>query len=52
MTATHPATLTPLFFTAAIGVIYYRRIRRQFGRQPYQPKRAMARTVFLMLVLC
>jgi len=52
MTATHPATLTPLFFTAAIGLVYYRRIRRQFGRQPYQPKRAMARTVFLVLVLC
>jgi len=52
MTATHPATLTPLLFAAVIGVVYYRRIRRQFGRQPYQPKRAMARTVLLMLVLC
>lgn len=52
MTAVHPSTLTPLFFTAAIGVVYYRRIRRQFGRQPYQHKRALARTVFLSLVLC
>ena len=52
MTTAHPATLTPLLFAAVVGVVYYRRIRRQFGRQPYQPKRAMARTVLLMLVLC
>jgi hypothetical protein len=52
MSAVHPSTLTPLVITAAIGVVYYRRIRRQFGRQPYQHKRAMARTVFLSLVLC
>ena len=52
MTAMHPSALTPLVFAAAIGVIYYRRIRRQFGRQPYQHKRAMARTVFLSVVLC
>ncbi len=52
MTAVHPSTLTPLLFTAVIGVVYYRRIRRQFGRQPYQHKRAMARTVFLSLVAC
>ena len=52
MTAVHPSTLTPLAFAAAVGLIYYRRIRRQFGRQAYQPKRAMARTLFLTLVLC
>ena len=45
MTAVHPSTLTPLLFTAVIGVVYYRRIRGQFGRQQYQPKRTMARTL-------
>jgi len=52
MTAFHPSTLMPFVFTAGIGWIYYRRIRRQFGRQPYQHKRAMARTVLLSLVTC
>lgn len=52
MTAVHPSTLTPVFIAAAIGLVYYRRIRQQFGRQPYQHKRALARTVFLSLVLC
>lgn len=52
MSAAHLSTLTPLLATAGIGVLYYRRIRRQFGRQPYQPKRAMARVVLLSLLLC
>jgi hypothetical protein len=52
MSILHPATLTPLLFTAFIGVMYYRRIRRQFGRQRYTPKRAMARVVLLALVSC
>ena len=52
MTTVHPSTLTPVFVAAAIGLLYYRRIRRQFGRQPYQHKRALARTVLLSLVLC
>ena len=28
--------LTPILATAAIGWLYYRRIRRQFGRQPWR----------------
>ncbi|WP_159016673.1 hypothetical protein [Cognatiluteimonas profundi] len=52
MTVAHPPSLTPLLFAAGIGWIYYRRIRRQFGRQPYQHKRALLRTGLLALVLC
>ena len=52
MTAVHPSTLTPVVMAAAVGLVYYRRIRQQFGRQPYQHKRALARTIFLSLVLC
>jgi hypothetical protein len=52
MSAFAPTSLTPLLATAGIGWIYYRRIRRQFGRQPYQPRRAMFRTGLLALVSC
>jgi hypothetical protein len=51
MPAFNPSTLTPLFATAAIGWIYYKRIRRSFGRQPYQAKRALWRVGLLALVL-
>ncbi len=44
--------LTPWLMTAGIGLLYYRRIRRQFGRQPYRPKRAALRIAFLGLVAC
>lgn len=43
--------LLPYAFTAGIGWMYYRRIRRQFGRQPWQPRRTIARMVLLSLVL-
>jgi hypothetical protein len=47
---TFPALL-PYALTAGIGWMYYRRIRRQFGRQPWQPRRTMARMALLSLVL-
>jgi hypothetical protein len=52
MLAFAPTSLTPVLATAGIGWLYYRRIRRQFGRQPYQPKRAMFRIGLLALVAC
>lgn len=42
--------LTPYLATAGIGWLYYRRIRRSFGRQPWQPKRTIARLVLVSLV--
>lgn len=48
-----PATaLAPLLATAGFGWLYYRRIRRQFGRQPYRPKRTLLRIALLSLVAC
>jgi hypothetical protein len=47
-----PTTLTPLLATAGIGWMVYRRIRRQFGRQPYQPRRTLVRLGLLALVAC
>lgn len=44
-----PATLQPLFLTAAVGVVYVRRIRRSFGRQPYHATRTHVRLAFLAL---
>ncbi|MFC5569604.1 hypothetical protein ACFPN1_05975 [Lysobacter yangpyeongensis] len=43
--------LLPYAMTAGIGLMYYRRIRRQFGRQPWQPRRTMVRIALLALVL-
>ncbi len=43
--------LAPYLATAGIGWIYYRRIRRSFGRQPWQPKRTLFRLVILTLAL-
>jgi hypothetical protein len=42
--------LTPYLATAGIGWLYYRRLRRSFGRQPWQPKRTLARLVLVTLV--
>lgn len=41
--------LTPYLATAGIGWMYYRRIRRSFGRQTWQPRRTAFRLVFLSL---
>jgi len=51
MLAFAPTSLTPVLATAGIGWMYYRRIRRQFGRQQYQPRRVLARLALLALVL-
>jgi len=42
--------LVPYLATAGIGWLYYRRIRRSFGRQAWQPKRTIARLVLVSLV--
>lgn len=47
--AVFPA-LTPYLATAGIGWLYYRRIRRSFGRQPWQPRRTIARLALVALV--
>jgi hypothetical protein len=52
MTAVQPSNFAPLVFLAVIGLLYARRIRRHFGRQRYQPRRALARIVLLAVVLC
>jgi hypothetical protein len=52
MLALAPTSLTPVIATAGIGWLYYRRIRRQFGRQQYQSRRAMLRVGLLALVAC
>ncbi|MDB6162590.1 MAG: hypothetical protein JWL98_22, partial [Xanthomonadaceae bacterium] len=52
MSAFNPSALTPLLMVAVIGSLYYRRIRRQFGRQSYQPKRAMLRVIVLAVAMC
>lgn len=51
MAATALPPLLPYAFTAGIAWMYYRRIRRQFGRQPWQPRRTMVRVGLLSLVL-
>lgn len=43
--------LTPYLVTAGIGWIMYRRIRRSFGRQPWQPKRTVVRLILMVLLL-
>ena len=42
--------LTPYLATAGIGWLYYRRIRRSFGRQSWQPGRTIARLVLVSVV--
>jgi len=50
MPAAFLPALTPYLATAGIGWLYYRRIRRSFGRQPWQPRRTIARLVLVCLV--
>jgi membrane associated rhomboid family serine protease len=50
MSAAVLPALTPYLATAGIGWLYYRRIRRSFGRQAWQPKRTIARLVLVSLV--
>lgn len=50
MSAAVLPALVPYLATAGIGWLYYRRIRRSFGRQPWQPKRTVARLVLVSLV--
>lgn len=45
------APLTPYLPMVAIAFLYYRRIRRSFGRQPWRPKRAVFRLCLLGLVV-
>ncbi|CTP87709.1 putative membrane protein [Xanthomonas translucens pv. poae] len=49
MAAPGIALLTPSLVAAGIGWLYYRRIRRYFGRQPWQPRRTLARLLVLAL---
>lgn len=50
MPAASLPALTPILATAGIGWIMYRRIRRSFGRQPWQPKRTMFRLGIMVLL--
>ncbi|KRD34898.1 hypothetical protein ASE35_09225 [Lysobacter sp. Root916] len=43
--------MTPILATAGIGWIYYRRIRSQFGRQAYRPRRALVRLTILSVAM-
>ncbi len=43
--------LTPYLVTAGIGWVMYRRIRRSFGRQPWQPGRTVFRLVLMLALL-
>jgi len=44
--------IAPLLATAGFGWLYYRRVRRQFGRQPYRPVRTMLRIGLLAVLAC
>ncbi|MFT3754801.1 MAG: hypothetical protein QM769_02445 [Pseudoxanthomonas sp.] len=44
------APLTPYLAMAGIAVLYYRRLRRHFGRQQWQPGRTIFRIVLVSLV--
>ena len=45
-----PAALAPAGFAVLIALMYYRRLRRLFGRQPVQPMRMKFRIAILLLV--
>lgn len=49
MPAAAIAPLTPYLSMAAIALLYYRRIRRSFGRQPWKPVSTAVRTVVLVI---
>ncbi|WP_133499572.1 hypothetical protein [Cognatilysobacter terrigena] len=51
MTATAMPGYVPYLIAATVGFSIYRRIRSHFGRQPWRPKRTMARVVLLSLFL-
>src|SRR4051812_39688388 len=44
------AALAPAGFAVLVALMYYRRFRRLFGRQPVQPARMKFRIVFLFIV--
>lgn len=50
MPAASLPALTPVLATVGIGWIFYRRIRRSFGRQPWQPKRTAFRLAIMVLL--
>jgi len=50
MAAPMLSPLMPYLTAAGMGLLYYRRMRRYFGRQPWQPKRTIARVVILGVV--
>ncbi|MCC4614329.1 hypothetical protein LL963_19910 [Xanthomonas campestris pv. esculenti] len=49
MPAAPIAPLTPYLSMAAIGYLYYRRIRRSFGRQQWKPTSTAVRSVVLII---
>jgi hypothetical protein len=44
-------SLSPVLLTTALGFAYYRRIRSNFGRQPWRPTRTAVRMALLSLLL-
>lgn len=44
-------SLSPVLLTTALGFAYYRRIRGNFGRQPWRPLRAGVRLALLSVAL-
>ena len=47
MSAAALPALAPYLAIAGIGWLYYRLIRRSFGRQPWQPRRTIARLLLV-----
>jgi hypothetical protein len=50
MAAVSMAPFTPYLAAAGIAWLYYRRLRRYFGRQAWQPRRTALRVALLSLV--
>src|SRR5438045_711925 len=46
-----PSWLPTVIFVPLVGFGLYRRYKRSFGKQPYTPKRMIARMVLLAVVL-
>ena len=46
----NPTPWIPYLLPLLLGWVYYRRIRRSFGPQPWQPRRTVLRLVVLVLV--
>ncbi len=51
MPAAAIAPLTPYLSMAAIGYLYYRRIRRSFGRQQWKPVATAVRSTVLLIAV-